>query len=359
MLLTRHIEKDRTAPELFGNYWFNSDPITLRSLQGNVVVLFFWDHTSMTSLRAVKHMNRLHEAYADCGLVVIGVQVSEYYVVRDPKKKEETIRACGITFPVVADDEHYIADSYRIETLPTVCLIAPKGDIYDIQTPRGSFSRVERSIQYLLRQAGFFGELPFVEYYDEQQVDYSEANITPDFDLGYLHGVLGNSEGYNPELPAEYHDPLLYVEGKFYAEGIWIAGRNSFEFAGEGSDGYILFPYTGHDVDVVVGNETEGDSIRVMVDDKPVESMVRGSDISVESDGSTVLKIKALISAHLISSIALDSHTIKLIPTKKGTAFYRVSLAPFEAAEPGPMPERIPGTENNKDDADPPPFHNN
>ncbi len=351
MLLTKHMERDRTAPELYGNFWFNSTPISLRSQQGNVVALFFWDHTSMLSLRAVRHMNRLHRDYAECGLVVIGVQLSEYVTVHDPEKKAEIVRSCGITFPVVADDDHTIADLYRIESLPTICLVTPKGMIYDVQTPKGSFSRVERSIQYLLRQAGFFGELPFVEYYDEQQRDYTASQVTPDFDLGYLHGVLGNTEGYNPELPGEYHDPFVYVEGKFYAEGIWIAGRNSFEYAGDGNDGYILFPYTGNDVDVVVGNDAETDTIRVIVDELPVEESVRGSDITVEPDGSTILKIKALVSAHLIRSGALDSHTVKLIPSKKGTAFYRVSLAPFEASSPEQSGEM--------DETGPPPFHIN
>ncbi len=346
MLLTKHMDKDRTAPELYGNFWCNSGPIALRSLHGSVVALFFWDRTSTQSLRAIKHMNRLHEIYGDSGLTVIGIQVSDYVVVRDPVQKEEVIRSCGIRFPVVADDERRIADSYRIETVPTVCLIAPKGDIYDVQSPKGSFSRIERSIQYLLRQAGFFGELPFVEYAEDRATGYSSSALTPDFDLGYLHGSLGNSEGYNPELPAEYHDPFLYVEGKFYAHGIWIAGRNSFEYAGEGNDGYILFPYTGNDVDIVTGNDTAMDSIQVLVDDKPVGADIRGGDIVIDAPGSTMLKIKALTSAHLIRNKAIESHTVKLIPSKKGTAFYRVSLLPFE--EPF-----------QPDESEPQPFHTN
>ncbi len=347
MLIAKHMEKDRTAPELYGNYWCNGGPLSLRSLQGGVVALFFWDRTSTLSLRAIKHMNRLHEKYGECGLTVIGIQVSEYIVVRDPVQKEAVVRSCGIAFPVVADDDRTIADSYRIASVPAVCLIAPKGGIYDVQTPRSSCSRIERSIQYLLRQAGYFGELPFVEYVDDRAPDYASAALTPDFDLGYLHGSLGNSEGYNPELPAEYHDPFLYVEGKFYAHGIWIAGKNSFEFAGEGNDGYILFPYTGNDVDIVTGNAAGTDSIQVLVDDRPVGTDIRGGDIAVDENGSTVVKINELISAHLIQNRTVESHTVKLIPSKKGTAFYRVSLVPFE--------EPFQPTE----ETEPRPFHTN
>jgi hypothetical protein len=347
MLLSKHIERERTAPELYGTFWFNGEPITLRSRQGNVVILFFWDHTSTNSLRAVKHLNRLHAMYGECGLTVIGVQVSEYITIHDPAKKEAIIRSSGITFPVVCDDERHIADSYRIETFPTVCLIAGKGDIYDVQPAIGSLFRLERSIQYLLRQTGYFGELPFVEYTEGQPADYAIAGLTPDFDLGYLHGSLGNSEGYNPELPAEYQDPFLYVEGKFYAQGIWIAGKNSFEYAGEGNDGYILFPYAGHDVDIVVGNEAETDPIRVLIDGKSIEVEIWGGDIAVDASGSTVVKINALTSTHLVRSRAVRNQTVKLIPSKKGTTFYRVSFAPFE----GPS-EAI-------DENDPTPFHSN
>jgi peroxiredoxin len=329
MLLSQHIENDRRAPELYGSFWFNSRPITLRSMQGEVVLLFFWSHTSMTSLRTLRHISRFHEQYAEMGLRIIGIQVAEYAVVQDPVKKEEIIRSLGIRFPIVVDDERRIADSYRIDTLPVVCLIAPSGDIYDLQTPQGSMSRVERSIHYLLRQAGYFGELPYVEYNDYQARDFSVGAITPGFDLGYLHGSLGNSEGYSPELAAEYHDPEVYVEGKFYAEGVWIAGRTSFEFAGD-DPGYLLFPFTGNDVSVVVGNESGVGSVAVTVDGRPVDASIRGTDILVDEGGSTILKTNTLRSAHLISSQAVGSHVVKLVPSQKGTTFYGVSLAPFD-----------------------------
>jgi alkyl hydroperoxide reductase subunit AhpC len=340
MLLSQHIEKDRRAPELYGSFWFNSKPLTLQSLQGDVIVLFFWDHTSMGSLRMIRHMNHLHEQYAEIGLKVIGVQVSEYSVIRDPAMKEEIIASYGIRFPVVADDEHHIADSYRVGALPVVCLIAPSGDIYDIQVPKGSISRLERSVQYLLRQAGYFGELPFVEYNDYQYRDFSAGVSTPDFDFGYLHGSLGNSEGYSPELPAEYHDPQLHVEGKFYAEGIWIAGRNALEFAGDGN-GYLLFPYNGNDVNIVLGNDQSIDTIEVLVDGLPLEASIRGRDILVDQDGSTVLKTNLLRSAHLIRSQDVGSHLVKLVPSQKGTTFYAVSFAPFDPdGEEGIVPFR-------------------
>ncbi|HLP16128.1 MAG TPA: redoxin domain-containing protein [Bacteroidota bacterium] len=329
MLLSRHIENDRRAPELYGSFWFNSKPLTLRSMQGDVVLLFFWDHTSISSLRILKHINRLHEQYGSIGLRVIGVQVSEYALIRDPVKKEEIIKSYGIKFPIVADDEHRIADSYRIGPLPIVVLIAPSGDIYDTQEPKGSISRLERSVQYLMRQAGYFGELPFVEYTDYPSRDFSVGMITPDFDLGYIRGSLGNSEGYSPELPAEYHDPEVYVDGKFYAEGVWIAGRTSFAFAGE-SPGYLLFSYTGNDVGIVIGNENGVDTVAVTVDGSPIEAGLWGSDIRLDDAGSTVVRSGLLRSQHLISSRAVSSHIVKLIPKRSGTTFYGVAFVPFE-----------------------------
>ncbi|MGE5313876.1 MAG: redoxin domain-containing protein [Acidobacteriota bacterium] len=329
MLLSRHIDSDRRAPELYGNYWFNSRPLTLRAMQGDVVLLFFWDHASAASLRVLRHINRMHEEYGPMGLRIIGVQVADYAVVRDPAKKESIIASYNIRFPIVADDERRIADSYRVDTMPTACLIAPNGDIYDMQVPKGSASRVERSVQYLLRQAGYFGELPFVEYRDDQYRDYSPGVVTPDFDLGYLRGSLGNSEGYSPELPAEYHDPGYHIEGKFYAEGIWTAGRRSFEYAGT-DNGYILFPYTGYDLAIVSGNERQTDTVRVLMDERPVDAAIRGSDIFVDDNGNTMVKTNILRSVHLISSEAAASHIIKLLPSRQGTAFYGVSFIPFD-----------------------------
>jgi len=42
--------------------------------------------------------------------------------------------------------------------------------------------------------------------------------ITPPVRTGYLHGSLGNVEGYSPELPAEYEDRICMLK-KVYAQG--------------------------------------------------------------------------------------------------------------------------------------------
>ena len=39
------------APELFGDYWLNSEPTTMRELRGSVVLIEFWDYSSTGSAR--------------------------------------------------------------------------------------------------------------------------------------------------------------------------------------------------------------------------------------------------------------------------------------------------------------------
>ncbi len=40
-LQSKHIH----APQLYGNFWLNSEPVSLRDHIGEVVIIDFWDYT--------------------------------------------------------------------------------------------------------------------------------------------------------------------------------------------------------------------------------------------------------------------------------------------------------------------------
>jgi hypothetical protein len=160
------------APEIFGDHWFNTDPISIRDLHGRPVVLFFCDRTSPQSQGLVPLFNGMHTLYYEYGLTCIGIHVPEFSFGKNPVKVEQWIHKNIILFPVVTDNERPIANAYRISAVPSICLIDNKGDIYDTIASNFIPERIERSVQYLLRQSGYRGELPIL--------------INPAFDRGYL-----------------------------------------------------------------------------------------------------------------------------------------------------------------------------
>ena len=310
------------APEIYGDFWFNSEPLTIHAMHGQVILLCFWDYTSNASLQMMQYVQEWHRRYSDIGLVVIGVHSPEFSFGRDPKLVEATIQRLNLQFPVATDNTLMLHDAYRVQELPTICLIERDGSIYLTHPGEGAYEQTERAIQTLLREAGFHGELPLLMELSRTEEFSSFHRPTPMIRTGYLHGSLGNVEGYSPELPAEYSDAQMYVEGKFYAEGNWLAKNDAFEYKGVANAGYVTVRYSGNNVSAVIAASKKGAIVQVLQDDKALATEERGDDISVDEHGNTVVIVNEPKLFHIVRNKDFGDHIVKIIPSEKGTALY-------------------------------------
>ena len=316
------------TPEIYGDFWFNSEPLAIHALQGQVVLLVFWDYTSAPSLRALSIVDEWHQRYAEMGLVVIGIHSPEFPFGRDPRRVERAIRELWINFPVTTDNSHGMWDAFRVQELPAIFIIDREKNIRSSFTSDTGFEQAERIIQSLLRDSGYHGELPtlsesvFRNISPESRFQHS----TPMMLTGYLHGALGNIEGYSRELAADYVDPSMYLEGKFYAQGNWIAKRDSFELDQTTGEGYVIFRYAAGDVNAVMASVVEESTVRVLHDGAAVAKQYRGDDVVTDENGNTVMKINEPRLFNIIKSPEIGEHTLKLIPTSTGTALYSFSF---------------------------------
>ena len=317
------------SPEIYGDFWFNSGPLTLNSLQGNVVLLLFWDYTSENSLRTLQYVNEWDRRYRSLGLTAIGIHSPEFSFARDAHRIEEAVQVSQVSFPVATDNTKIMRDSFRVSELPTIVLIDRDGNIYFTHPGEGGFDRTERAIQTLLHEAGYRGELPLLLDYmidsPLEQPFYLKAS--PEIRTSYLYGALGNVEGYNPELPADYRDPSIYVEGKFYAEGCWIAKADSFIYDGEPHQGYLIVRYNGKKVNAVVSAESAGAHFKILRDDASVGSQIRGHDIVTDDDGTTTVNAGKPQLVNIILDTLFGDHVLKMIPSKRGTAIYSLNFS--------------------------------
>ena len=287
-----------------------------------MVLLFFWDYTSPSSLRLLPLIHEWFHSYAQLGAKFIGIHSPEFSFAKKPDVVSTMLKKYDIQFPIVSDNERFIANAYRISESPAIVLVDASGNIYDVAQQSFSTTRLERSIQYLLRQAGFFGELPLLDsLYTEQVNDKSTFDIY----TGYLHGSLGNTEGYSPELASMYDDPHYYVEGKFYAHGIWRASRNSIVYEGEPQDGYLVCASNGADVDILIGSEKK-ESVRVKIDDKQMPVELMGSDMQRDAKGNSALITGDEQVVSVIRNQQFENHIVKFIPMNPGITFYMFSF---------------------------------
>jgi peroxiredoxin len=310
------------APELYGDQWFNSAPLSLRAAEGQNVLLFFWNYTTPSSLRMLSTIKEWYAVYADLGLICIGIHSPEFPFAKQQKKVEDILQKYDIRFPVVSDNERLIAEAYRVTEFPAVVLIGVNGNVYDMVTQMFSIARLERSIQYLLRQSGFFGELPMLRSIEAEQ---SEIRHAAEFTTGYLHGSLGNPEGYSPELESEYRDPQIYIEGKFYVHGIWRAERNAFHYAGAPNEGYLVCRSGGENIDALVGAE-QRTSVGIKVDDVSMQLEQMGTDVVRDAKGNTSIIVSEPHFVSVFRGVKEEQHAVMFIPSQTGITFYKFSF---------------------------------
>ena len=316
------------APEIYGDFWFNSDPLTIRAMQGQVILLCFWDCVSESSLHLMDFAMEWARRYDEMGLVVIGVHSPEFSFARDPKLVEKALHRAGIRFPVATDNTLMMRNAYRVQEMPALFLLDRDGSIYLAHSGEGGYERIDRAIQGLLRESGFRGELPMLMEVSsvEDFVPGSFERITPPVRTGYLHGSLGNVEGYSPELPAEYEDPHLYVEGKFYAQGSWLASADAFEFQGDARTGYLVLRYSGNSVNIVMSSKTPGAVIQVRRNGEAVGTAECGDDITVDEHGNTVIVLNEPKLFRVVKEKEFGDHTVTIVPMEKGITVYSASF---------------------------------
>jgi thiol-disulfide isomerase/thioredoxin len=72
--LTVPLEDLGAAPEFAGiTAWINSDPLTMASLRGKVVLVHFWTFACINCIHVQPYVKAWYDAYGDDGFVVVGI----------------------------------------------------------------------------------------------------------------------------------------------------------------------------------------------------------------------------------------------------------------------------------------------
>src|SRR5215467_6028013 len=69
--------KAPAAPELSSGLWINSEPLTLKSLHGRVVLIEFWTFACYNCRNTLPTIKKWDMQYRDKGLSIIGVHTPE------------------------------------------------------------------------------------------------------------------------------------------------------------------------------------------------------------------------------------------------------------------------------------------
>ena len=330
MALTELLPRTSRAPALYADFWFNGEPVIVSALQGSVLFLFFWEYSCPQSLRFLPYVKEWSRKYSDAGLVTVGIHTPRFGFAKDPEGIQKAMTRLGISFPFAMDNEGFIAASYGIRSLPAGVIIDKYGYIRALVSTDGAFMAAERLLQGYVYDIGLIDELPTLmdpirEIDREGAVAY---HATPELKAGYLYGSLGNVEGYSPESYVDYVDPGIYLDGRFYAEGTWLNGRDCLQLAAEGTkEGHIIISYQGTDVSGVLGS-SRGSEVRMSVrqDREYLTRETGGGDVVIGVDGSSVLPVSEPRLYSIAKNKEFGEHIIRLSASGGDLSVYAISF---------------------------------
>ena len=317
------------APELQEiSGWINTEPLTLESLQGKVVLLDFWTYTCVNCIRTLPVLKRWYDRYAEYGLVIVGVHSPEFEFEKVRENLEEAIAQYGINWPIAQDNDFATWDAYNNTAWPSKYLIDNEGVIRYSHFGEGAYVTTEQTIRELLAETG----VPI------QQVP---KTIIPRFDrdlratlgvftletrelyAGYLHNINSRAPYIkNPEYfttaddaAAFFHDPGDYANHSLYVQGLWHKGPESLTHARvtENLEDYIGLKFYGTTVNVVVNYE--GDTpIKVVatLEGQPIAEEFRGADIQYDADGKSFFRVDSPRLYRVVELPAYDGLELRL-----------------------------------------------
>lgn len=138
------------APEFpTGHTWFNvSEPLTIASLRGKMVVLDFWTLGCINCQHIVPDLKRLEDEFGN-ELVIIGVHSGKYDREHDDDSIKEAILRLGLEHPVVNDPDFTIWNTYGANAWPTITVIDPDGNIVGSRAGEGVYDAIEPELKDL------------------------------------------------------------------------------------------------------------------------------------------------------------------------------------------------------------------
>lgn len=155
-LLSVHLasaEIGKPAPEISGQSWLNSPPLSLAELRGKVVLLEFWTFGCINCRNVEPYVKSWHRKYADKGLVVIAVHAPEFGYERVLANIQRYVRERAIGYPVAIDNDFATWNRYKNRYWPAMYLIDKRGVIRYLRIGEGGYGQTEQWITALLQES--------------------------------------------------------------------------------------------------------------------------------------------------------------------------------------------------------------
>ena len=254
------------APELGGIVgWINSDPVSLRELRGQVVLIDFWTYSCVNCLRTLPHLKTWDRMYRDDGLTIVGVHSPEFAFEREPDNVRSAVRKLGIHYPVALDNDFVTWTNYANQYWPAKYLIDRSGRVRYYHYGEGEYEETERQIRRYLG-GGVGGDV-------REVADRTPSGpLTPESYLGVdrLANFVGSRVVANREssyrFPRFLGPGQLAYAGRLVVEPERIVARRAAR---------LRIQFTAREVNLVLGGSGR---LEVLLDGRPRKTIAIGGE---------------------------------------------------------------------------------
>lgn len=268
-----------TAPEFTGIHkWLNSDPLTMESLRGKVVLIDFWTYTCINCIRTLPHIVNWYEKYKDQGFVVVGVHTPEFEFEKKTENVLGAIKQYNIRYPVAQDNDYKTWRAYDNHYWPAKYLIDAEGNIRYTHFGEGEYDVTEENIQKLLEEAGQKVKEEVSGMPDETPT----GDQTPET---YLGSLRMERKADSPEgLPLHY----------FSLDGNWATEE---EYSISDRDASLTLHFYAAKVFLVITPREPGTQVKVYLDGKFSKTITLDNDrlyelVNLPEKGDHILRLE-------------------------------------------------------------------
>jgi cytochrome c biogenesis protein CcdA/thiol-disulfide isomerase/thioredoxin len=295
--------------------WFNSLPLTMKSLRGRVVLIDFWTYTCINCLRTLPYIKAWDERYRDRGLVIVGVHTPEFAFEKEAGNVERAIRTEGLRYPVVQDNEFGTWNAFTNTGWPSKFLIDARGQVRYTHLGEGEYGETEAAIRTLLAEAG--EDRLGAPARPRDKIESVGHRATPETYLG-----SARAESFSPVGPTDgtrtykAADPGDLPQSVFSLGGRWHVDDESARAV---RDATITARVVGTAVYLVLASEGDRPrKVRVLLDGRPIAAADAGADVR---DATVTVRRQQLYSLVKLDSIQEHVLTLRLDSGVSGYAF--------------------------------------
>jgi cytochrome c biogenesis protein CcdA/thiol-disulfide isomerase/thioredoxin len=295
--------------------WFNTPPLTMRSLRGRVVLVDFWTYTCINCLRTLPYVKAWDERYRADGLTSVGVHTPEFQFEKNAANVQRAIADEGVRYPVVQDNDFGTWNAFTNQGWPSKFLIDATGKVRYAHLGEGEYKETEAAIRTLLAEAGKRKLGSAAK--PKGKVETVGAHATPETYLG-----SARAQGFSPVGPSNGTRDYTAARGDKLPQSVFSLGgrwRVDDESARAVRGASITAHVVGTAVYLVLSSEGDRPRrVQVRLDGKPIAARDAGADVR---DGVVTVRRQRLYSLVKVSSLEAHVLELRLDPGVSGYAF--------------------------------------